>query len=81
MITWSTAVEDCFAKYAQGDMNSLKSYLEKSINDLTDLIKMVQGKLSPPMRQKIMCLITLDAHSRDVMIRLLDEKVRKADEF
>lgn len=28
-----------------------------------------------------MCLITLDAHSRDVVIRLINEHVRKADEF
>lgn len=28
-----------------------------------------------------MCLITLDAHSRDVVIRLINEHVRKVDEF
>lgn len=62
-------------------MNALKDFKDKSINLLTDLIRMVQGDLDKPLRQKIMCLITLDAHSRDVIIRLIDEHVRKAEEF
>ena len=32
---------------------------------------MVQGSLSKPMRQKIMCLITMDTHSRDVIDKLI----------
>jgi dynein heavy chain, axonemal len=81
MITWSFKMEECFEKMGKGDVNSLKNYLETSIQLLTDLIKMVQGKLDKSMRQKIMCLITLDAHSRDVIIRLIEENVRKSDEF
>lgn len=42
---------------------------------------MVQGDLTKEERQKIMCLITLDTHSRDI-IKLLDvENVKKADAF
>ena len=33
------------------------------------------------MRQKIMCMITMDAHSRDIIAKLRDEGVQKADEF
>ena len=33
------------------------------------------------MRQKIMCLITMDAHSRDIIAKLRDEGVQKSDEF
>jgi dynein heavy chain len=42
---------------------------------------MVQGDLDRPLRQKIMCMITLDTHSRDIMDKLIVENVRKADEF
>jgi len=28
-----------------------------------------------------MCLITMDTHSRDVVDRLINENVKKADEF
>ena len=31
---------------------------------------MVQGKLDKPVRQKVMCLITMDAHSRDILENL-----------
>lgn len=42
---------------------------------------MVQGDLSVGMRQKIMCMITMDAHSRDIIERLHDQNVTSADEF
>ena len=49
--------------------------------ELVGLIKMVQGDLDKPLRQKIMCMITLDTHSRDIMDQLIVENVRKPDEF
>ena len=42
---------------------------------------MVQGDLEKPVRQKIMCLITMDAHSRDIIEKLQKEGVTRADEF
>ena len=42
---------------------------------------MVQGDLERPLRQKIMCLITMDAHSRDIIDKLIEERVLLADEF
>lgn len=80
-ILWSGEVEGCFQKVQGGDMNALKNQLEKQKEGLVGLIKMVQGELTKPMRQKVMCLITLDTHSRDVVIKLIEEHVRKADEF
>ena len=59
MIRWSAAVEDSFQKLGSGDINILKNFLSISITGLTELIKMVQGQLDRPMRQKVMCLITL----------------------
>jgi dynein heavy chain len=59
----------------------MKNIAKKSKHELTGLIKMVQGDLDRPLRQKIMCMITLDTHSRDIMDKLIVENVRKADEF
>lgn len=42
---------------------------------------MVQGDLSKSSRQKIMCLITLDTHSRDIIEKLDIENVKKVDAF
>jgi dynein heavy chain, axonemal len=42
---------------------------------------MVQGDLTKPLRQKIMCMITMDAHSRDIIDKLKIEKVMNSEEF
>lgn len=52
------------------DVNSLKKYYDVSVEKLNDLIRMVQGDLSKGLRQKIMCLITMDTHSRDIIDKL-----------
>lgn len=66
LVSWVKSVEEAF----------LKSAMQKCFDDqvalLTDLIKMVQGELTPSMRQKIMCMITMDAHSRDIIEKLKD---------
>jgi len=54
---------------------------EAQVNDLKGLIMMVQGDLAKPVRQKIMCMITMDAHSRDILDLLVREGVTKIDEF
>lgn len=59
----------------------MSDFLTKSIDELKELIITVRGDLDRPLRQKLMCLITLDTHSRDVVSRLIDEKVKSAEEF
>jgi dynein heavy chain len=48
---------------------------------LNDLIFLVRTELTSSERQKIMCLITMDAHSRDIILLLKEQGVRQADEF
>jgi len=61
-------VEECFKKISDGsNVNALKDFWKNSVVMLTGLIKMVQGELTKEDRQKIMCLITLDTHSRDIV--------------
>jgi dynein heavy chain len=59
----------------------MEKALEDQIQGLSDLIKMVQGDLDRPLRQKIMCLITIDAHSRDIIEKLVVEKCTSSDDF
>lgn len=82
MMSWSRKVEECFdAINNEGDLDALKRYQVESNDNLTNLIKMVQGKLDNGVRQKVMVLITMDTHSRDVNERLITENVRKMEEF
>ena len=80
-IIWCRNVENCFKEIASGNLDAIKTLKQKSVDELVALIKMVQGDLERPLRQKIMCMITLDTHSRDIMTRLIEENVRKNDEF
>ena len=80
LVTWVRNVELAF-KELKANPNSMKKAFEDQVKSLTDLIKMVQGDLDRPLRQKIMCLITTDAHSRDIIDKLVVEKVTQYDEF
>lgn len=42
---------------------------------------MVQGDLTKPVRQKIMCMITMDAHSRDIISQMYEGNVSRIDDF
>jgi dynein heavy chain len=78
--SWVINVEKAFQAYA-GNKNAVKDCYKAQANDLKDLVIMVQSDLTKPVRQKIMCLITMDAHSRDIIGILDAEGVTKQDEF
>jgi dynein heavy chain len=78
----SGLIEECFKRISDGsNVNGLKDLFKKEVEMLTGLIKMVQGELTKEDRQKIMCLITLDTHTRDIIEKLDNENVKKADAF
>jgi dynein heavy chain, axonemal len=80
MANWSRNVEAAF-NGLKTDPKAMEKALESQIDGLSDLIKMVQGDLDRPLRQKIMCLITIDAHSRDIIDKLHQEKCMSSDDF
>lgn len=80
VIIWVETVENHLAMVKQNP-NAMKKCLDDQIEALTGLIKIVQGKIDSPFRQKVMCMITMDTHSRDIIDKLYEEKVKSADEF
>lgn len=77
---WVINCETAFTRHPS-DKDAVKKALEHQKNELQGLIMMVQGDLDKPLRTKIMCLITMDAHSRDILIRLVDLNVTRQDDF
>ena len=77
---WVILCEGAFVKNAT-DKESVKKAFDHQVNDLKGLIMMVQGDLTKPVRQKIMCLITMDAHSRDIIDILVQLNVTRQDDF
>lgn len=80
MTNWSRNVEAAF-NALKTNPKAMSQAFEEQVNGLSFLIKMVQGDLDRPMRQKIMCLITIDAHSRDIIDKLDVEKCTSSDDF
>lgn len=73
---WVILCEGAFVKYPS-DKDAVKKAYEHQVNDLKGLIMMVQGDLTKPVRQKIMCLITMDAHSRDIIDKMVQLNVSR----
>jgi dynein heavy chain len=78
--TWVIRCERAFTETGS-DKDAVEKAYQAQLKDLEGLIMMVQGDLDKPVRQKIMCMITMDAHSRDILKELVDVGVTQADEF
>ena len=77
---WVIMVEKAFANLAS-DPKGLEKAFESQKEDLKHLIMLVTGQLTRPVRQKVMCLITMDSHSRDIIELLIKQEVLRQDDF
>ena len=74
------SIEKAMDEMDQGEINTLQVYADQQQQDLIDLVNLTQTKLDNSERQRVMCLVTIDAHTRDVIAKLLREKAyHKAD--
>ena len=53
----------------------------KQVAQLSDLIQLINGDSSKNDRKKLITLCTIDVHARDVVQRLIDERVESASAF
>ena len=74
-IWWTTEVNIAFARLEEGYENALKDYNKKQIQQLNALIQLLIGQLSRGDRQKIMTICTIDVHARDVVTKIITQKV------
>ena len=56
-------------------LNAVQTEYEKQVAQLAELITIINGKLTPNERKKLITLCTIDVHARDVVQRLIDERV------
>jgi dynein heavy chain len=80
-IYWTEETEAALDDLAAGQEDAVKRYLAVCDGRLQDLIKLVLGELSKGDRIKVITLITLDVHARDVVQKLIDEKVEGVEAF
>ncbi|KAJ1188153.1 hypothetical protein NDU88_004917 [Pleurodeles waltl] len=74
-IWWVADVGIAFERLEEGFETALKDYNRKQIAQLNALINMLLGELTPGDRQKIMTICTIDVHARDVVAKLIAQKV------
>eukprot|EP01035_Chromulina_nebulosa_P017812 gene17812-23422_t len=80
-IYWTEESEASLEDLAGGQEDAVKRYLQVCDTRLAELIKLVLGQLSSADRTKIITIITLDVHARDVIQKLVDEKVEGIEAF
>lgn len=74
-VWWTTEVGIAFARLEEGYENAMKEYYKKQVAQLNTLITMLIGHLSKGDRQKIMTICTIDVHARDVVAKMITQKV------
>ncbi|KAL7875326.1 hypothetical protein SRHO_G00062960 [Serrasalmus rhombeus] len=87
-VWWTADVELAFQRMAEGFDTALRDYSRKqgifcsfTVTQLNSLISMLLGELSPADRQKIMTICTTDVHARDVVSKLINQKVSSGQAF
>ncbi|XP_072570592.1 dynein axonemal heavy chain 11 isoform X2 [Paramormyrops kingsleyae] len=80
-IWWATDVGIAFERVEEGFEMALKDCNRKQIAQLNALIHMLLGELTPGDRQKIMTICTIDVHARDVVAKLIAQKVTNGQAF
>jgi dynein heavy chain, axonemal len=73
-IYWTEETEAALEEYEGGQEDAVKRYLGVCNTRLNHLINLVLGELTSADRTKIISLITLDVHARDVVQKLIDDK-------
>lgn len=59
----------------------LQAEYEHQVAQLSDLIQIINTDVSKNDRKKLITLCTIDVHARDVVQRLIDERVDSASAF
>lgn len=80
-IVWTEEVENTLEEFENGTENAIKKYFDLATVRLEELIKLVQGELGSLERRKIITLITVDVHARDVVQSLTAKKVSSSQDF
>ncbi|NXB68815.1 DYH9 protein, partial [Struthidea cinerea] len=80
-IWWTAEVGMAFSRMKEGYEKAMREYHKKQVAQLNTLVTMLLGQLSKGDRQKIMTVCTIDVHARDVVAKMIAQKVDSAQAF
>ena len=78
-VNYVAEVESAFESIKNGQKDTLLDYSKKQKEQLSDLIQLTQSNLSKGDRTKVMVCITMDAHARDIIEKLVHNKIESVD--
>uniref|UniRef100_A0A8C3KFE8 Dynein axonemal heavy chain 3 n=1 Tax=Calidris pygmaea TaxID=425635 RepID=A0A8C3KFE8_9CHAR len=74
-IYWTEEVSEAIRK------GTLPDFLEKSNLQIGDIVELVRGKLSSGARLTLGALTVIDVHARDVVAKLVEDKITDLNDF
>ena len=81
-IFWTSSCAKALDAVAKGKKNALKKLKNKQIEYLTkELTDFVRAKVTRVQRKKLVALITMEIHSRDVIKRMYKEEAGSVTDF
>lgn len=80
-VYFTQQINDAFSELEEGNEEALKNEYQRQVNQLSDLIDIINGELTKNDRKKLITLCTIDVHARDVVQRLIDERVETGQCF
>ena len=80
-IMWTEEVNRAFDDLEGGSETSMKEYLSVVVTRIKYLIERVRNDLSAELRVKIITIITIDVHERDVVDGFVLRKIQDAGSF
>lgn len=80
-INYVEEVEQAFRDMKASNPNALLDYKEKQVDQLNALIRLTQNNLNKSDRTRVMVCITMDAHSRDIVLGMIRDKVSDVSSF
>ncbi len=66
--TWET--EDVFKRMKAGQRTALKDFSKKLIAQISQIVEMVRGKVTPNVMKKLETVLILDVHAKDIIEHL-----------
>ena len=70
-----------FDQIEEGNENAMREYNAKQVEQLTAFVQLVLGELTSNDRRKIVMIITVDVHARDVVEELIEAKAENNTHF
>jgi dynein heavy chain len=73
-IVYMEEVNYSFEQLEEGNESALREYNVKQIEGLSNFVTLILGELTSNDRKKIVAIVTVDVHARDVVAKLIDRK-------